>query len=153
VAGHGRDVDEVTGLLPLHVRQRGGNALTSIIRSHSSTLQSFEWRLRHQAGIVDHDVDSAIGLHRRVDESLDLLAPPHVGWERERLASAGLEVLRQRLQPVRAPSTTVAPCAESSRAVASPKPLLAPVTTTTLSLIPSVIGPCLLAETALPSDR
>src|SRR5712692_4845447 len=31
----------------------------------------------------------------------------------------------------RAPSTTLAPCAESSRAVASPSPLLAPVMTTT----------------------
>src|SRR6266567_7236461 len=31
----------------------------------------------------------------------------------------------------RAPSTTVAPCADKSRAVASPRPLLAPVMTTT----------------------
>ena len=31
----------------------------------------------------------------------------------------------------RAPSTTLVPCAERSRAVASPRPLLAPVMTTT----------------------
>src|SRR6266704_772650 len=35
----------------------------------------------------------------------------------------------------RAPSTTVAPCADNSRAVASPRPLLVPVMTTTFSLM------------------
>src|SRR5271156_461250 len=37
--------------------------------------------------------------------------------------------------PRRAPSTTLAPCAASSRAVASPNPLLAPVITTTFPSI------------------
>src|SRR6266850_1977860 len=39
----------------------------------------------------------------------------------------------------RAPSTILAPAAERRRAVASPNPLLAPVMTTILSLIPSLM--------------
>jgi len=35
----------------------------------------------------------------------------------------------------RAPNTTVAPCADSKWAVASPSPLLAPVMTTTLPVM------------------
>ncbi len=38
----------------------------------------------------------------------------------------------------RAPSTTVAPCAERCRVVACPSPLLAPVMTTTFPAMPSV---------------
>ncbi|AUS24727.1 hypothetical protein C1A50_0536 [Paenibacillus polymyxa] len=39
----------------------------------------------------------------------------------------------------RAPSTTFAPCSASKSVVASPIPLLAPVITTTLSLIPDKV--------------
>ena len=41
----------------------------------------------------------------------------------------------------RAPSTTAAPRSASSRAVASPMPLLAPVTATTLPLMPVIGSP------------
>ena len=44
----------------------------------------------------------------------------------------------------RAPSTTMAPSADSNRAAASPSPLLAPVITTTL--------PAILLLTSSPSD-
>src|SRR5438876_12156646 len=45
----------------------------------------------------------------------------------------------------RAPNTTVAPCAERKRAVASPSPLLAPVMTTTfpsMLLLMMLTSPC-----------
>src|SRR5512135_2691881 len=51
----------------------------------------------------------------------------------------------------RAPSTTIAPCEESNRAVASPSPLLAPVMTTTL---PAMLFPVLfIAHLLQPLHR
>src|SRR5437773_2086854 len=57
----------------------------------------------------------------------------------------------------RAPSTTLAPCAERRRAAASPSPLLAPVITTIfpsillVMLLVSFLAPCFLLVTRLPS--
>jgi len=37
-------------------------------------LEALEWRLRHQPGVVDHDVDPPVSLHGGIDQSLHLLA-------------------------------------------------------------------------------
>ncbi len=67
--------------------------------------QTLERRLRHQAGIVDHDVDTPVCLHRAVDELLHLLAVDDVGRDGERLSATAGEFVRQRLDAIGTPRT------------------------------------------------
>ena len=80
----------------------------------------------HAADIVDQHVEPAVLLDGVVDEPGRALGVEEV--DREGLDA--LEALQGR--DVRAPATTSAPSAASSRATARPMPLLAPVTTATL---------------------
>src|SRR6516164_5009811 len=64
-----------------------------------------------------------------------------------RRLSSSANTLRRSMR--RAPSTTLAPCAERSRAVASPSPLLAPVMTTTF---PSMLW-CIVLTPTLHDSR
>ncbi len=78
VAGDRGDVDDMPGFLPLHVRQRRGDAVEHALDvdvDHPVPVldpQRVEPRLRHQAGVVDDDVDAAAGLDRRRHQRLDL---------------------------------------------------------------------------------
>src|SRR6266446_1301013 len=106
---------------------------TSIIRSHSSIL-------RHSSG--DCGIRPALLIMTSI-RPCAWTAPStsfftcslwmtSVGtasaFPPRRLSSSASDLMRSAR---RAPSTTVAPCADKSRAVASPRPLLAPVMTTT----------------------
>jgi len=82
--------------------------------------------VRHQSGIVDHNIDTPVCLHGCVDQSLDLVEPSDsVGMATALppLAVSSPANDWRRLMR-RAPSTTLAPCAERSRAAASPSLLL-----------------------------
>ena len=163
VAGDRRDVDDVPGLLLLHVRQRRGDAVEHALDVDVDhpvpvvDLEALERRLRHQPGVVDHHVDAPVRLHGRVDQPLHLVAVGDVRRDGERLAAAAVNSSASdwRRSTRRAPSTTLAPSAESCRAVASPSPLLAPVMTTTF---PRCYCPycssltCSIQSTALPSS-
>src|SRR6266699_3497747 len=69
-----------------------------------------------------------------------------------RVSSSASDLMRSAR---RAPSTTVAPCADKSRAVASPRPLLAPVMTTTFpSMLLLMLGSVLfVADLLHPVDH
>src|SRR5437764_15357681 len=98
MAGHGGDVDEMPGFLLLY-----GSAaalpystplrLTSIVRSHSSTLRRSSGA-RHQPGIVDHDVDTPERLPGGVDQSLHLVAVGDVCRYGECLAAPAGQLVR-----------------------------------------------------------
>jgi hypothetical protein len=98
--------------------------------------------VRHQAGIVDDDIDAAMQPNGVVDQAFDLIDLCYVGLDDGVAAEAefvGIAFSRSRR---RAPRTSLAPSRARRLAAASPRPLLAPVITTTLSLIPSVMtGP------------
>jgi hypothetical protein len=67
-----------------------------------------------------------------VDQLTDLIGLGDIGGDREHFRALAYQLISQGLDTVDAPSTTMAPRADKCRAVASPSPLLAPVTTTTL---------------------
>ncbi len=79
VAGHRRDVDDVAALLLLHVGQRRGNAVEHALEVDVDhpvpilDLAALERRVRHQAGIVDDDVDAAVQPNGVIDQALDLI--------------------------------------------------------------------------------
>ena len=126
--------------------------LTSIIRSHSSTLQRVQRRQRHDAGVVD---DARRRGRARLGEVDERLRRP-----RGSVTSRALNARRRRPRRVisatsassrsvrRAPSTTWRRAAASRRAVASPMPLLAPVMATTF---PSDVS--MAVSTTVGSDR
>jgi hypothetical protein len=101
MAGHGRDVDEMPGFLLLHIRQRRGNAVQHPLDVHVYhpvpfvDLEALERRLRHQPGVVDHDVDAPVCLHGRVDQSFDLLVVGDVRSYGDCLAAAAGQLVRQ----------------------------------------------------------
>src|SRR4051794_3533309 len=107
---------------------------TSIIRSHSSTL-------RRSRGACGMSPALLIMTSTRPYARTAASTSPFT-WSRwvtsvataralpPRPASSSASARRRSTR--RAPSTTLAPCAERSRAVASPSPLLAPVMTTAL---------------------
>jgi hypothetical protein len=74
--------------------------LTSIIRSHSSTLQPIEGRERHHAGIVDEHVDSPVGLDGRLHQLAHVLPLRHVRDHRSGLAARFGDLGRQCFDPV-----------------------------------------------------
>jgi len=90
--------------------------------------------VRHQSGVVEHDIDAPIGLGGRVDQVGHLLAVSDVGLDGHGFRPAAGEFLRQGLDALDAtrPENDCRPSAERCRAAASPSPLLAPVMTTTL---------------------
>jgi hypothetical protein len=83
VTGDRRNVDEVTGFLPLHVGQRSGDSVQHALDVDVDhvvplvDLQSFERRLRHQTGVVDHHVDPTEALHHLLPGP-----SPGRGWSR-----------------------------------------------------------------------
>src|ERR1700759_362560 len=91
MAGHGRDIDDVATFLLLHIWQRRGNAIKHSLNVNVDhlvpflDLETLEWRLRHQPGVVDHDVDTPVRLHGCVDQSPDLFAADDVCSYSERL--------------------------------------------------------------------
>lgn len=64
------------GLPLLHVWQRRGDAIEHALDVHWFSifdLKAFERRVRHQPGIVDHDINTRLGLDSRIDQLLHLL--------------------------------------------------------------------------------
>src|SRR6266478_42987 len=114
---------------------------TSIMRSHSSTLSrsSGAWGIRPtlliitptRTEVVTAASTRALTCSRSVTSVVIAIALPPFPVSSPARAS--------RCLVRRAPSTILAPAAERRRAVASPNPLLAPVMTTILSLIPSLM--------------
>jgi hypothetical protein len=104
--------------------------------------------VRHDARVVDDDVDAPVCVHSPIDNADDLLVLRHVGLHDGLVAER--QFIGQRVEPVEAPraNTTRAPSAANRRAVAAPFPLLAPVMTTTLSLIPRTMIPDIGAATS-----
>ena len=57
----------MSSLLLLHMVQRRGDTVQDALDVHVDhpvpfiDLESFEQRMRHEPGVVDHDVDTAIG--------------------------------------------------------------------------------------------
>src|SRR5215469_9489111 len=154
MASHRRDVDEMTCLLLFHVGQRRGDAVQNALDidvDHQVPFvdfETFKQGLRHQPGVVDHHVDPPVGLHGGVYQSLDLVVLNDIRRYGECLAATAAQPNALRRSMRRAPSTTLAPCAERSRAVASPSPLLAPVMTT---IFPSMLF--IILTPALHSGR
>jgi hypothetical protein len=143
VTRYRRNIDDMSGFLLLHVRQCRPYSVKHTFDVHIDRLvpvvdlEALQWRMRHQSGVVEHDVDPSIGLDRCIDEAFYLIEDSHVRADGE--CSAALPFnspARDSMQSTRrAASTTAAPGVESTRAVASPYPLLAPVITT---ILPSI---------------
>jgi hypothetical protein len=99
----------VAGLPLLHVGQRRGDSVEHALDVDVDhpvplvDLEAFQERLRHQPGVVEHDVDAPVLLHGRVHEALHLAAVGDVGGEGERLPSLGRQVVRERLEAAGAP--------------------------------------------------
>ena len=104
----------------------------------SPHLEPLQRRVRHDPGVVDDGIDPPVGAHRVIDEAHDLLVLRHVGLHGGAIAQRELNGERLSRSSRRAPSTSLARCWASRRAVAAPFPLLAPVMTTTLSSIACV---------------
>ena len=81
-----------------------------------------------------------------INERFDLITAGDIGLHDGVMAERPLS--SEDLEPVEAtrPRTSLAPCRASSRAVASPRPLLAPVMTTTLSSIPCDMAAGMFAQ-------
>src|SRR5258708_7105083 len=145
MTGDRRHIDDVTAALRLHVRQRGANAVkhalevTSIVRSQSCTLP----RSSGECGISPallrmtsmRPCICTVWSTKLVTCSYCVTSVFTAAFS----SSASSFASASRRSMRRAPSTSLAPPRPSARAVASPSPLLAPVMTTTLSLILSVI--------------
>jgi hypothetical protein len=105
VARHGGDVDDVPGFLTLHVWQGRGDAVEHTLDVHVDhpvplvDLEAFKWRLRHQPGVVHHDVDTPVRLNGGIDESLHLVAVGDVCRYGECLAAAAGQLVGQRPEP------------------------------------------------------
>ncbi|MHC2293802.1 hypothetical protein ACVIJW_009672 [Bradyrhizobium barranii subsp. barranii] len=101
----------MTRLLRGHVRQRRRDAVEHALDvdvDHAVPLidlQPFEQRLRHQAGIVEHHVDAAVGLHTRVHQGLHLRAVGNVGPDGQRLAATRRDLVHERGKAIGAPRT------------------------------------------------
>ncbi len=65
--------------------------------------------MRHQSGIVEDHIDSAVGLHRMIDQAPDLIALRHIGLHGGAIAEDKL--FGERLQPFDAPRAEHEPCA------------------------------------------
>jgi hypothetical protein len=89
-----RDVEEMVGLLPLHVGQCRGNAVQhafDVHVDHSIPLVDFEplkWSLRHQAGIIDHHVDATEVLDQKGPEGDVSAQRPEIGYHHTREMAA-----------------------------------------------------------------
>jgi hypothetical protein len=116
VARHGGDVDDVAGLLPLHVRQRRGDTIQHALDVHVDGAvpvvhrKALERRERHEPSVVEQHVDASIRLHGRVYQSLDLLAVCDVRGSGQRLAAFGGQVPSQRLDALDAPGSEYDGC-------------------------------------------
>ena len=67
----------------------------------TARLLSAQGRLRHEPGVVNHDVDSPVRLHGRVDQSLHLVAVGDVGRHGQCLAAAAGQLVGRRFDPLR----------------------------------------------------
>ena len=63
-------------------------------------LQPLEQRLRHEARVVDHDVDASVRLNGPIDQPLHLIAAGDVGLERQRFAAAAGQFGSERRQAI-----------------------------------------------------
>ena len=61
--------------------------------------------MRHQAGVVDHHIDTAERFYRAVDEPLHLRPVGHVSGQSERFAALPHNLVDQRLKTINPPST------------------------------------------------
>jgi len=78
---------------------------TSIIRSHSSTFRRSSGACGISPALFDHDVDTPVCLHGRIDQALHLVAPGDVHRYGECLAAAAGQLLGQGLDAIDAPCT------------------------------------------------
>src|SRR2546423_918710 len=117
MAGHRGDVDDMPSFLLLHIRQRRGDAVQHALDVYVDRPVPFidpealEWRLRHQPGVVDHDVDTPVCLHGGVDQSLNLVALGDVCRYGECLAATAGQLVGQGLDAIGAPRTQHNACA------------------------------------------
>ncbi|MNL47431.1 hypothetical protein D3C87_1702210 [compost metagenome] len=92
VAGDRGDVDDVAALLLLHVRKCSTDAVEHALEVDVDgavpilDLAALQWRVRHQPGIVEHDVDAAMEPDGVIDQALDLLERRYVGLNGSLLA-------------------------------------------------------------------
>jgi hypothetical protein len=131
----------MAGFLPLHMRQRRGDPVQRAFEVHVDRPvplvdpEALEQRLRHQPGVVDHHVTAQgapVALGARRQDRIQALA-------RELTAGGGKAIavttdVTDRTQVQRLVDAAVEAFGRiaSSRAAASPNPLLAPVMTMTL---------------------
>ena len=85
---------------------------------------------RRDPGVVERDVDAAVGLLRRREQEVDLLLVGDVALDEQAVDLAPRS--RGPRSVSRSPMTTVAPSSANRRTVARPMPLHPPVTTATL---------------------
>ncbi len=69
--------------------------LTSIARSQILDYEAIKRRTRHDACIVDHDVDASEGLHGAIDQLLHLIVVGNIRRDGERLAAPGGEFVHE----------------------------------------------------------
>ena len=113
----------VPGFLLLHVRQRRGDAVQHALDVHVDhpvpvvDLEALERRVRHQPGVVDHDVDAPVGLHGCIDQSLHLVASVTSVGTASALPPLPGQLVCQRLDAIDAPRTQ-----HNARALRGEKP-------------------------------
>ena len=98
---------------------------------HSPALDFEPRPLRERPGVVDEDIDAAESLVHRPGHGIGTFIRAQVSDRDDRLAPGGGDLRRDPLRRAsRRPCTTTdAPSAASNLAIASPIPLLLPVTT------------------------
>lgn len=105
------NVDDVSGLPRLHMRQRRGDAVEHALDvdvDHAVPLvhlETFERGKRHQARIVQHDVDAAEFAHRGVHQVANLLPVRDICLDRPGLVALCGEFVGQCIDAVTPPST------------------------------------------------
>ncbi len=76
--------------------------LTSTIWSQSATFLPFQRRMRHQARVVKHHVDAAIGFDGGIDQVLHLGKLRDIGDEGQRFAALGIDLCGQCIDAISA---------------------------------------------------
>jgi len=98
MSSHRRNIDKVPSLLLHHEGQSGGDAVEDAFQIDIDhlipllELEAFEWCLRHDPGIVDHDVNSSVGMHGNVDQLLDVITAGDVGDDGRRFAAPSIDL-------------------------------------------------------------
>ena len=85
----------------LHIRQRRGDTVKHAFDVDINRpipivdRQAFEWRARHNTGVIDHDIDTPKFLRGCIDQSLHLVTMSDVCRNGECLAAAAAQFICQ----------------------------------------------------------